>query len=1100
MEALFVKLLNISITASWMALAVIVLRLFLKKTPKFITVLMWALVGIRLLIPFSIESNFSLVPNAEPIIMEEGNEVELPDFDYVYTPPAAGSDNLIIIPPAGNTETDTPTLNPPQTQVQNTPAEEPAQEENNLWAVLAKIWLAGMGIMLIYAAASYLKVRSTVKEAMHLKDRVWVGDNVSTPFILGLVRPKIYLPSSLSDEDGEYVTAHETAHLKRGDHLWKPLGFLLLALYWYNPLMWVSYILLCRDIELAADEKVIKGLGEEYKKPYSHALINCSAHRKLISVCPLAFGEVAVKNRLKSVLNYKRPAFWVMIVTVLLCLAAALMFMTNPKDEAPSDGKENAEESSEELSESAENSDFEDYSQSVADSTSEEDSQSAPDSISEEDSQSVADSSSEEDNQSVVDSSSEEDNQSVADSDTEEDNDVSLESESEEDSESAFDSTSEEENGSNTESSSEPESETDSTSETESDSEADSTPPEGNDSEADSTPPEGNDSEADSTPEIEKPIVGESFVCIAHYDYNDNFWLEAENNLYISPYRRYDPIHKIESLEELNYFKTSYLKEGASFDHSIVRTVSLNKSTQGMDDAFFEDYDLYLCYFHGSDLYKAGDVLISVDGKSVTFTYEQAEKWSNLTKHYFLGVPVLKAYSKNFESFELAYRAKVSFYIPTADPDGFEIKEMSHPLSTAAIVDTLVAQGALPVGSKSIGCYMMDGIINLDMAAGFEELVCTQGSYTEYYGIGSLVNTLISYYGGGNETQPEGVIIKVDGRPMNTNLFGQLRDPLTFFEDREFEGNPPPPIQEKPVVGTWRFYHANFMDREELYKSALNPEHMSPLLKLDSVADVEQIKNKYQNKLNYHGFYNSVPNFSTELEYCDEAFFEDYSLFTLYVMGYEHSRYKITEVTISADGKGIDIGYAYESGGMSGNLVCWVLTVPVLKSACKDCELFTASYRSPQDEMVLDGVIFSNANNPEFTTEEETLTALRVMSSFLTAVHQGDSDTYNSLVHQDYKNRVRIYEIDQSFVDQTPIMFLPPGEYKNSFVLPVVQSYGCYFNQGAAPENDGMRHVLFSIYLNYSVDGVLGNEYVFDLVFEEDGNCTVYNFGEENIH
>ncbi len=1096
MEALFVKLLNISITASWMALAVIVLRLLLKKTPKFITVLMWAMVGLRLLIPFSIESGFSLIPDAEPVVMEDGSAVDTPNRDTVYTPPAADNGNLIIIPPSGSTETDAPTLTPPQTQVQNTPVEEPLQEENKLWDVLAKIWLAGMSIMLIYAAASYLKVRRTVKEAMHLKDRVWVGDDVSTPFILGLVRPKIYLPSSLSDEDGEYVTAHEKAHLKRGDHLWKPLGFLLLAIYWYNPLMWVSYILLCRDIELAADEKVIKSLGEEYKKPYSYALINCSAHRKLISVCPLAFGEVAVKNRIKSVLNYKRPAFWVIIVTVLLCLAATLMFMTNPKDEVATDSEGNTEESSKELNDTT----SEENSESVADTTSEEDSESADDTTSEEDGESVADSTSEEDSESADDTTSEEDGESVADSTSEEESESADDTTSEEDSESEDDSLSEEDNNGSLESTSEEESEStsESTSEAESDSTAESSSEA--ESEAESTSEAGNDSESESAPEIEKPIVGESFVCIAHYDYNDNFWLEAENNLYISPYRGYDPIHRIESLEELNYFKTSYLIDGASFDHSIVRTVSLNQSTQGMDDAFFEDYDLYLCYFHGNNIYKAGDVLISVDGKDVTFTYEQVEKWSNLTKNYFLGVPVLKAYSKNFESFELAYRAKVSFYIPTADPDGFEIKEMSHPLSTAAIVDTLVAEGALPIGSKSIGCYMMDGIINLDMAAGFEELVCGKGSYTEYYGIGSLVNTLISYYGGGNETQPEGVIIKVDGKPMNTNLFGQLREPLAFFEDREFEGNPPPPIQEKPVVGTWRFYHANFMDREELYENALNPEHMSPLLKLDSVADVEQIKNKYQNKLNYHGSYNSVPNFSTELEYCDEAFFEDYSLFTLYVTGYESSRYKITEVTISADGKGIDIGYAYESGGMSGDFVCWVLTVPVLKSACKDCELFTASYRSAQDEMVLDGVIFSYTNRPELTTEEETETALRVMSSFLTAVHQGDSDTYNSLVHQNYKNRARIYEIDESFVEQTPIRFLPPQEYKNSFVLPVVQSYGYYFNQGAAPEDDGMRHVLFSIYLNYSTDGVLGNEYVFDLVFEEDGNCTVYNFGEENIH
>ena len=1084
MEALFVKLLNISITASWMALAVIVLRLFLKKTPKFITVLMWALVGIRLLIPFSIESNLSLVPDAEPIVIEDESTADTSTTDNVYIPPAADNDGIITIPPVGNTETDVPTVTPPQTQVQTQPVADKNEAENNIADLLAKVWLGGIGLMLIYAAVSYMRVKHTVREAMHLNNRVWVGDSIATPFILGTIRPKVYLPSSLSKDDMGYVIAHETSHIKRGDHLWKPLGFLLLAVYWYNPLLWVSYILLCRDIELAADEKVIKSLGEECKKPYSHALINCSVHRKLISVCPLAFGEVAVKSRIKSVLNYKKPTFWVIIAAVALCVTATLLFMTNPKDNdgaKSEESKESAEESSGEESDEA----IEGEGSDITATDSEGIGESTEDATSEEESDSSADVTSEEISNGDVESAPEEESESKDGFISEDESDVF------EDSDSSAEDTSDEESESGAETSSEAES----TSEAESDSEAESTSEAESESEAESTPEEESDSVTESTPEDEKPIVGQSFVCVGHFDYTDNFWLDAVNNLYITAYRGFEPIHRIGNLEELSRFKASYLVGGGSFDKSFYHTPSLNQSTEGLDDTFFEDYDLYLCYFHGPDMYKAGDVLISGDGKDATFTYELCEKGNNVTKSYFLGVPVLKAYSKSFESFKLTYRVKTSFYIPTADPDGFVVKEAYHAPSAVAIIDTLVAEGALPAGCKSISCWMMNNVITVNMEAGFEELVCGNGSYTEYYSIGSLVNTLIRYYGEGNATQPEGVIIKVDGKPLNTNLFGQIRDPLTFFEDREFEGNPPPTAQEKPVVGTWRFYHANFMDREFLYANALNQGAISPLLRFDSVEDIERLQAKSKNSLSFHGSYGSVPNVSTELGYCDEKFFEDYSMFVLYIINDSAYKYEITAVTITADGSGIDISYdiSDESHEPEGNYVCWALTVPVLKSAIADCQNFTASYDTLTDAVSIDGAVFLSGNYPNLTTVEETKAALEVMSSFLIAVHKGDSTTYNSLAHQDYINRAKIFAIDSSFVDQTPIMFLPPEQYKNRR-LPLGQIYSYYYNQGAAPVNDGMRHVLFSIYV-YTV----GNEYIFDMVFDSDGNCTVYNFGEENL-
>lgn len=157
-------------------------------------------------------------------------------------------------------------------------------------------------------------------------------DRIDTPFILGVFRPRIYLPSNMSEQDVTYVLAHEQAHIKRHDHWWKPLGFALLTIYWFHPILWIAYVLLCRDIELACDEKVIKEMGIDIKKPYSDALINCSIPRRAITACPLAFGEVGVKERVKTVLNYKKPAFWIVLIAVIACVIVAVCFLTNPKD------------------------------------------------------------------------------------------------------------------------------------------------------------------------------------------------------------------------------------------------------------------------------------------------------------------------------------------------------------------------------------------------------------------------------------------------------------------------------------------------------------------------------------------------------------------------------------------------------------------------------------------------------------------------------------------------------------------------------------------------------------------------------------------------
>ena len=313
MEAIFLKILNMSITASWLVLAIVILRLILKKAPKAISVFMWALVGVRLICPFSFESILSLIPSAETvpqdIIYSEAPAIHsgVPIFNSTVNPII--SENLA--PEVGAS------VNPMQI----------------IAFVASVVWIVGIVAMLLYTVISYFRIHRKVREAVPYQDNIWLCDHIDTPFILGVIRPRIYLPSNMNEQDIEYVIAHEKAHLKRHDHWWKPLGFLLLTVYWFNPILWIAYILLCKDIELACDEKVIKDMGTEIKKPYSEALINCSVPRKMISACPLAFGEVGVKGRVKSVLNYKKPAFWIIVVAVVASIVVAVCFLTNPKQD-----------------------------------------------------------------------------------------------------------------------------------------------------------------------------------------------------------------------------------------------------------------------------------------------------------------------------------------------------------------------------------------------------------------------------------------------------------------------------------------------------------------------------------------------------------------------------------------------------------------------------------------------------------------------------------------------------------------------------------------------------------------------------------------------
>ena len=314
MNELFLKIINMSISASWLVLAVLILRFVLKKAPKWINVLLWGIVAIRLICPFSFESPLSLIPSAETIPLNIGmdstptinsgisaiNNAVNPIISQSNTPMAGASVNLLQI-----------TI-----------------------GIYEYIWIFGMIALALYTAISYWRLRRKVDTAVRYKDNIFQSENVSFPFVLGIIKPRIYLPFKMNGQYLEYVVAHEQAHICRKDHWWKPLGFLLLMIHWFNPLMWLAYVLLCRDIELACDEKVIKELGNEQRGDYTQALVACSVNRRMIAACPLTFGEVGVKERVKSVMNYKKPALWVIIIAVIVCVGVAVCFLTNPKQDS----------------------------------------------------------------------------------------------------------------------------------------------------------------------------------------------------------------------------------------------------------------------------------------------------------------------------------------------------------------------------------------------------------------------------------------------------------------------------------------------------------------------------------------------------------------------------------------------------------------------------------------------------------------------------------------------------------------------------------------------------------------------------------------------
>ena len=317
MEAVFLKILELSFYGSLLILAILPVRLLLKRAPKQIVCLLWAMAAVALLCPIRLESPISVMPTEQTFTAA----IAAPTLPPVQSEP-------ILIQDFPNTIT--------------APAPAPANNTRSPVEIGSLVWLCGMGIMALYALWSLMRLRKQVRVCLPMEQGIYLCDSIDTPFILGMLRPRIYLPSALDPTLYPSVLLHERAHLKRRDHWWKPLGFAILTVHWFNPLVWLGYVLLCRDIELACDEKVIRNMDILQKKDYSEALLQCSMPRHLIAACPLAFGEVGAKQRIKAVLHYKKPTFWMIAAALIACAALCFGFLTDPisTDEASIPHKE----------------------------------------------------------------------------------------------------------------------------------------------------------------------------------------------------------------------------------------------------------------------------------------------------------------------------------------------------------------------------------------------------------------------------------------------------------------------------------------------------------------------------------------------------------------------------------------------------------------------------------------------------------------------------------------------------------------------------------------------------------------------------------------
>ena len=330
LRELFVGTLNLAVAASWLIVVILLLRPLLKKfAPRWVLCALWAVVAVRLVCPVMLHSDLSVYRLAGDAVNANGQVTYFEDTgfcgDVSYRP--------ATLLPGVSTPTVTPsTVDDSAPEVSADAVVQSSTPSRSVDMNLLSIaWAVGIYIIVMAALAGYLSLRSAVAASIPLEGNVYLCDNIKSPFILGVFRPRIYLTSGMDEAARDCVLRHERAHLRRWDHVWKPLGFVLLAVYWYNPLMWLAYILFCRDMELACDERVIRDMAAEERAVYSQALLDCSQGRRWVAACPLAFGEVGVKTRVKAVLWYKKPGFWVSVAAVLVCIAVAVCFLTNPK-------------------------------------------------------------------------------------------------------------------------------------------------------------------------------------------------------------------------------------------------------------------------------------------------------------------------------------------------------------------------------------------------------------------------------------------------------------------------------------------------------------------------------------------------------------------------------------------------------------------------------------------------------------------------------------------------------------------------------------------------------------------------------------------------
>jgi beta-lactamase regulating signal transducer with metallopeptidase domain len=311
MSELFLSVLNMSLTASYVILFVILVRLLLKKAPKVISYVLWGVVAFRLIIPFSFESMFSLLPR-------NTNTVPIPhDITYQQSPQI--NSGIEVVDSFVSESLPAPAIgasvNPLQIYIE----------------IGSYIWILGIMVLLIYSLVSILILKKQLKSVQLIEQNIYEAENLKTPFVLGLIRPKIYLPTELSIEERNYILLHEQTHIHRKDHIIKILAFLILSIHWFNPLVWIAFILMSRDMELSCDERVLKEMDKDIKKPYANSLLLLATGRYILNGSPLAFGEGNVKGRIKNVLNYKRPRFWVLVFSIVVVTAVGIGLMANPK-------------------------------------------------------------------------------------------------------------------------------------------------------------------------------------------------------------------------------------------------------------------------------------------------------------------------------------------------------------------------------------------------------------------------------------------------------------------------------------------------------------------------------------------------------------------------------------------------------------------------------------------------------------------------------------------------------------------------------------------------------------------------------------------------